>query len=64
MRTNIDLDDRLIEKVMAINPNLRTKKDAVNFALLDYVQAHETESLLDLMGQDLVDPGYDHKTAR
>lgn len=64
MRTNIDLDDRLIEKVMQINPNLKTKKDAVNFALLDYVHAHESESLLDLMGKDLIDPAYDHKDAR
>lgn len=64
MRTNIDIDTQLIEQVMKINPNLRTKKDAVNFALLDYVHAHESESLLDLMGKDLIDPTYDHKATR
>lgn len=55
---------QLIKRVMKINPNLKTKRDAVNFALLDYVQSHESESLLDLMGKDLIDPAYDHKPTR
>ena len=64
VRTNIDIDSKLIKQVMKINPNLKTKKDAVNFALLDYVQSHRGESLLDLMGADLIDPAYDYKASR
>lgn len=64
MRTNIDIDPKLIKQVMKINPNLKTKKEAVNFALLDYVHSHESESILDLMGQNLIDPAYDHKATR
>ncbi len=64
VRTNIDIDSKLIKQVMKINPNLKTKKDAVNFALLDYVQSHRGKSLLDLMGADLIDPAYDYKASR
>ena len=37
MRTNIDLDDRLIERAFAIT-GLRTKKELVNFALAELVK--------------------------
>jgi len=64
MRTNIDIDSKLVRQVMKINPNLKTKKDAVNFVLLDYVHARASENLLDLMGADLIDPEYHYKATR
>ncbi len=49
-RTNIDIDDELIGQVMAQN-NLRTKKDAVDFALRRTVRRPPTaEEVLALEG--------------
>ena len=49
-RTNIDIDDELVETVMRQN-NLATKKDAVDFALRQTVRRRPTvEELLSLEG--------------
>lgn len=50
MRTNIDIDDRLIEKAFAVT-GLRTKKELVNFALAELVKRGEKKDLLDLAGE-------------
>ena len=55
MRTNIDLDDQLIEQAFAIT-GLRTKKELVNFALAELVKRNTKKDLLDLAGEiDFVD---------
>ena len=64
MRTNIEIDDKLIKEMMRLNPNLKTKKDAVNHAMREYVSYHRGRSLLDLAGKGLLDPNYDYKKAR
>lgn len=49
-RTNIDIDDELVETVMRQN-NLKTKKDAVDFALRAAVRRMPTvEELKSLRG--------------
>ena len=48
-RTNIDLDDVLVAKVMRIY-RLKTKKDAVNFALRKLVSADPHAGMLALEG--------------
>lgn len=50
MRTNIDLDDRLIEQAFALT-GLRTKKELVNFALAELVKRKRKKDLLDLAGE-------------
>ena len=50
MRTNIEIDDKLLEEVMKIS-NLSTKKDAVNFALDEVVKFHKRKLLLSLRGK-------------
>ena len=63
MRTNIDLDDRLIEQAFAIT-GLRTKKELVNFALAELVKRNAKKDLLDLAGEiDFVD-GFSIDTLR
>lgn len=69
MRTNIEIDPKLIKQVMRLNPNLKSKKDAVHFALQEVVEAYKDKSILDLAGADLIDPAYarkalDHRTRR
>ncbi len=50
MRTNIDLDDKLLEKVMKIS-KITTKKDAVNYALDQVVKMNQRKLILDLRGK-------------
>lgn len=50
MRTNIDIDDLLIEQAFAVT-GLRTKKELVNFALAELVKRREKKDLLDLAGE-------------
>ncbi|MDJ0576690.1 MAG: type II toxin-antitoxin system VapB family antitoxin [Xenococcaceae cyanobacterium MO_234.B1] len=50
MRTNIDLDDRLVEEAFAIT-GLRTKKELINFALTELVERNRKKDLLDLAGE-------------
>lgn len=63
MPTNLDLDDKLIEKARRAGHH-RTKKDAVNAALRDYVKRHEQRRIVELFGTIDFDPRWDHKAAR
>jgi Arc/MetJ family transcription regulator len=64
MRTNIELDDDLIEKLMALNPNLKTKKDAVNFALWNTVQNLSEATWESLVLMEPLAPDYHYKASR
>jgi Arc/MetJ family transcription regulator len=50
MRTNIDIDDRLLEQAFALT-GVRTKKELVNLALKELVESRSPKNLLDLAGQ-------------
>jgi Arc/MetJ family transcription regulator len=63
MKTNIDLDDRLIEQAFAIT-GLRTKKELVNFALAELVKRHAKKDLLDLAGEIEFVDGFSTDTIR
>lgn len=63
MRTNIDLDDKLIEDVMRLS-GLKTKKEAVHRALLEYVQNHSQKDILVLEGKVKFAVDYDYKKLR
>jgi Arc/MetJ family transcription regulator len=49
MRTNIEIDDRVLKKVMR-GSGVRTKKAAVDVALRLYVQLQEQEKVRELRG--------------
>lgn len=63
MRTNIVLDDDLVEEAMRLT-QARTKKDVVDRALRELVARHRQRVLRDLVGRDLIDPGYDVRAVR
>lgn len=63
MPTNLDLDDKLINKAVRAGRH-RTKKDAVNAALREYVKHHERIRIVELFGTIDFDPTWDHKAAR
>jgi Arc/MetJ family transcription regulator len=63
MRTNIVLDDDLIEEAARLS-GIRTKKDLVHEALRVFIAAKKRKSLLDLAGKIELAPGYDYKAVR
>ena len=63
MRTNIVIDDVLIEKALALS-NLKSKKDVVNAALSEYVALRERMDIRELFGKMQFAEGYDYKALR
>ena len=63
MATNLDLDDSLINEAQKLG-NHRTKKEAVNEALEEYVRRKKQLKALDEMGTIDFDPEYDYKKGR
>jgi Arc/MetJ family transcription regulator len=63
MRTNIELDDALIEEAFRLT-NLRTKKELIHLALQELIRTRKKRNLLDLSGQIEFSPDYDYKALR
>ncbi|MGB5735722.1 MAG: type II toxin-antitoxin system VapB family antitoxin [Thiohalocapsa sp.] len=63
MRTNIVIDDALVEEAFAVS-SVKTKRELVDRALREFVARHRRKDLMDLYGSDGMDPDYDYKTAR
>jgi Bacterial antitoxin of type II TA system, VapB len=63
MRTNIVLDDKLVEEAARLS-GIRTKKDLVHEALRVLIATKKRKSLLDLEGKIELAPGYDYKALR
>lgn len=63
MRTNIVLDDELIAQVMGVT-RIKTRREAVDFALRELLARHHSQQLKTLRGQGLIDPDYDVKQMR
>jgi Arc/MetJ family transcription regulator len=63
MRTNIVLDDNLINEAMRL-AHVKTKREAVDLALRRFVSSQKQRRILELVGKELIDPAYDYKAAR
>lgn len=63
MATNLGLDDKLIEEARKIGHH-RTKKEAVNAALSDYVKRGRQQRIIEAFGTFDFDPGYDYRAGR
>lgn len=63
MLTNIDIDEELLEEAKQVGAH-RSKREAVNSALTEYVQRHRQQRILELFGTIDFDPTYDHKAER
>lgn len=50
MRTNIDIDDELMNKALKYS-KLKTKKEIINIALEEYVKYHMRLKLMSLQGK-------------
>jgi Arc/MetJ family transcription regulator len=63
MRTNIVLDDRLVKEVMRLS-KARTKREAVDRALREFVSRNKQRDVLALVGEALIAPDYDVRAVR
>lgn len=63
MATNLGLDDALVEEAKLLGGH-RTKREAVNEALAEYVARRKRREVLELFRTLDWDPDYDHKAER
>ena len=63
MRTNIDIDDELMEEALALS-ELTTKKDLIHLALREFVNRRKRRDLRELPGTVELWDDYDHKSLR
>lgn len=63
MRTNIELDQDLVEEAFRYT-DVTTKKDLVHQALSEFVERHRRRDMRELRGAIAFADGYDHKRLR
>jgi Arc/MetJ family transcription regulator len=63
MRTNVELDESLVEEAFRLT-NVRTKKELLHLALQELIKSKTKLNLLDLSGKIEFDPDYNYKTLR
>jgi len=63
MRTNIVIDDKLMEEAMILS-GAKTKKELVTNALQEFVTTRKRLNLLDLDGKIEFEKAYDYKSMR
>ena len=63
MPTNLAIDDRLLEEAKKIG-GFKTKKEAVNQALREFIQKHKRVEILKFFGKVEMLEGYDYRKDR
>ena len=63
MRTNIVIDDALLEEAFSVS-KARTKKDLVHEALQELIRIKRRKNMTELAGSIEFHEGYDHKKLR
>jgi Arc/MetJ family transcription regulator len=63
MRTNIVLDDELVEEAFR-HSNAKTKRELVDMALREFVENRKRKDIRELRGKITFHPGYDYKRLR
>lgn len=63
MRTNMELDERLIGEAMRL-AKVRTKREAVDLALRDYVARSKQRDILRFIDAQLISADYDVRAVR
>ncbi len=63
MRTNVVLDDKLIEEAFALT-GLRTKRELIDLALRELIRQRRKRDLTELAGQVRLRDDFDHKALR
>ena len=63
MRTNIVIDDKLLNEAFSVS-KARTKKDLIHEALSEFIRLKKQKDLTDLAGSIIFYKNYDHKELR
>ena len=63
MATNLALDDNLIDEAKKIGHH-KTKRDAVNMALSEYIERRKRMQIFEFAGKIEMVDGYDYKALR
>ena len=63
MRTNIVIDDELLEEAFSLS-GVKTKKDLIHQALEEFIRIRKRKDLTDLAGSIKFYKGFDHKKLR
>jgi Arc/MetJ family transcription regulator len=63
MRTNIVIDDRLMEEALKLS-RYKTKKELIHKALEEFIQNRKRRDLRELKGKVNFDEEYDYKELR
>ena len=64
MRTNIVLNDQLVEEAFRYSENIKTKRELIETALREYVIARKIKDLRDLKGEIEFYENYNYKQMR
>jgi Arc/MetJ family transcription regulator len=64
MRTNIVLDDKLLEEAFNFSQTISTKRELIEMALKEYVNNRKRKNLKELKGKIKFSPDYDYKKMR
>jgi Arc/MetJ family transcription regulator len=64
MRTNIVLDDKLIEEAFKFSQTISTKRELIEMALKEYVNNRKRKNLKELKGKIEFNADYDYKKMR
>lgn len=63
MRTNIDIDEQLLDEAFSVC-RARTKKDLIHEALREFIRLKKRKDLTELAGSIQFHKGYDYKKLR
>ena len=63
MNTHIVLDDNLLAEAMLLS-HAKNEDEVIRLALREFVSRRRPKNILDLVGQDLIDPDYDVRAVR
>ena len=64
MRTNIVLNDELMDEAFKFSPSISTKKDLIETALKEYVSNRKRKNIRELRGKIKFLDDYDYKAMR
>ena len=64
MRTNIVLNDKLLEEAFKFSQSISTKKELIEIALKEYVDNRKRKNLKELKGKIKFCDDYDYKAMR
>ena len=63
MRTNVVLDDKLVENALSVS-GISTKKELITIALKEFIKNRTRLDIRDLKGKISFKDGYDYKSLR